>query len=234
MNIALLFLCHNRRGIVARCFQSLYPTLQRPGLTWHIVDNASTDGTTDWLLKLAGQFRNINVTLSAANLGVSGGRALLFEMVQADVYVSLDSDVEARDPRWLEKLLAILDDKSIGVTGPGGHFITRNWTWYEAARETGDVDVVSGYCQAFRRDVLESGVAVDLNFGQYWMEDSCFCLQAKEKGYRIYHTGPIGLHHIFAGSGDDGTGKAKQAYLASKYRGKGLVRIEQEDCRATA
>jgi len=230
VTISLLFLTYNRRGIVARCFQSLASTLRDPAIEWRILDNGSTDGTAEWLLIFAAQHDNVHVTLRADNTGVAGGRDMLFEQAQGDVIVSLDSDVEARRAGWLDRLLAPLDDPQVGLCGPGGHWITPGWRWYEPAPEgyTGDVDTVSGFCQVFRRDVLNQGVAMDLYFAPYWHEDSDLAMQIKALGYRVHCTGDVGLAHIYSGTGDDGRGHEKQAYLASKWRGMGLVKFERE------
>lgn len=224
--ISILLLTYNRLGMVARCLRSLAPTLRSELVEWIILDNASTDGTAEWVLKLARR-DNVRVELSAQNLGVSGGRERLLELAEGDVLVFLDSDVEARDKQWLQKLTMPLVDRTIGVTGQGGHMIPPSWDRYIPHPRAGDVDCVSGYAQAFRRDLLDNGVVMDTAFGRYWHEDTDWCLQAKAKGYRVHCTGDIGLAHIYAGSGDDGTQKRKQAYLAQKWKGKGLIHAER-------
>lgn len=230
MNISLLFLTYNRRGIVARCFQSLASTLSDPVIEWRVLDNGSTDGTAEWLLKFAANYDNVFVTLCADNAGVAGGRQILFEQARGDIIVSMDSDVEARRAGWLSRLIAPLDDPAVGLCGPGGNWLTDGWQWYEAAPDgyRGEVDTVSGYCQAFRREVLDRGVEMDMYYNPYWHEDTDLAMQIKSLGYRAMCTGDVGLHHIYAGSGDDGRGNEKQSYLASKWRGNGLARFEQE------
>lgn len=228
MTISLLFLTHNRRGIVARCFQSMERALYETDVEWRILDNGSTDGTAEWLLKFAAPHDNVHVTLRADNTGVAGGRNILFKQARGDIIVSMDSDVEARHPEWLVRVIAPLRFPDVGLCGPGGHWITEGWKWYDPVPPDyrGEVDTVSGYCQVFRRDVLEQGVALDMYFNPYWMEDTDLAMQIKALGYRVMCTGDIGLTHIYAGSGDDGRGYEKQAYLASKWQGLGLVKCE--------
>jgi glycosyltransferase involved in cell wall biosynthesis len=231
MRLSLLFLTYNRRGIVARCFQSLISTLDDPGVEWRILDNGSTDGTAEWLLKFAAQYPGqVHVTLRADNTGVAGGRDILFRQARGDVIVSMDSDVEAVRDGWLDRLLAPLDDPQVGLCGIGGNWLTNGWKWYEPTPEgyVGPCDVVSGYCQVFHRSVLNEGVALDLMFSPFWHEDTDFAMQILSLGYQVYCTGDIGLMHIYSGTGDDGTGREKQKYLASKWAGKGLVKFERE------
>lgn len=228
MHISLLFLTYNRRGIVARCFQSLASTLRDPSIEWRVLDNGSTDGTAQWLLSFAAKHDNVHVTLRADNTGVAGGRDILFKQALGEIIVSMDSDVEACRAGWLDQLITPLMVPDVGLCGPGGHWLTEGWKWYEQVSEDyrGEVDTVSGYCQVFRREVLDQGVEMDLTFNPYWHEDTDLAMQIQVLGYRVMCTGDVGLRHIYAGSGDDGRGHEKQAYLASKWQGLGLVRCE--------
>lgn len=202
MKTSICLLTYNRLGIVARCFRSLALTLQNPDVEWRILDNASTDGTAQWLLKMAPQHKNVHVTLSAQNLGVAGGRALLFDQAQGDIIVSLDSDVEARNPQWLELLTKPLENIRVGIAGQGGHFITSDWG-LEAAppNEPKEVDVLSGYCQAFRRKLItQYGVRLDAGYNYGGAEDDDFCAQIAALRLKVWHTGNVGLHHIYSGT----------------------------------
>lgn len=231
VNYSLLFLTYNRRGIVARCFRSMASTLHRDDVEWRILDNGSTDGTADWLLKLAARYPNVHVELHALNTGVAGGRDRLFRQAQGKVIISLDSDVEARSPLWLERLTAPLrDHDEVWVAGPGGCWVKPHWLGYDAAPAdyAGPVDVVSGFCQAWKRTAFERGVAMDLKFNLRWHEDSDAALQAQALGGQVWHTGDIGLFHVFSLTGDTGDSAVKQMYLASKWRGKGLIKAERE------
>lgn len=228
--ISFLFLTQNRLGVTARCFRSLAPTLRRADVEWRIIDNGSTDGTADWLLRMAARYPGqVFVTLHADNTGVAGGRQLLLNEARGETLIILDSDVEARCAEWLDALLAPLQRPEIGLCGPAGHWLTPNWVWYEPVPTgyVGPSDVVSGYCQAFRREVID-GFQMDMNFNPYFHEDSDMCLWIRDQGYDVWCTGNIGLYHVYAGTGNHGGGIPKQKYLASKWQGKGLVRYERE------
>ena len=227
--ISLVFLTYNRLGVTARCLSSLASTLRRDNVEWIVLDNASTDGTTNWLRLLAAQFPDkVRLNLQARNTGVAGGRDILFDMARGDVIISMDSDVEARRADWLESLLAPLN-AGHWLCGPGGAFVEDGWTNFLGAhpRECGEVDVVSGYCQAFSRKVLDAGIRLDLTYNPRWHEDSAFSLDIRAAGGTVWHTGDIGLFHVFAHTGDDGSGAAKLAYFRSRYEGRGLVRAER-------
>lgn len=216
--ISLLFLTYNRRGIVARCFRSLAPTLHRSDVEWVILDNASTDGTADWLLKMAARYPNVRLELSAKNHGVAGGRTRLLELAQGDTLAFLDSDIEARRPDWLDTLLAPLSNPAIGMTGAAGHTLGERWQAIRVASDyTGKVDVLSGYCQAFRRDVLDRGVKIDTSFNHGGAEDDDFCLQVASKGLEVWQVAGIGIHHIFSGTWNTALYPQMRARLKAKW-----------------
>jgi GT2 family glycosyltransferase len=211
-------------------------TLLEPEVQWIILDNGSEDGTADWLAKVAQQYSAVKVILSNENTGVAEGRDILLSHATGKFCLFLDSDVVVTDRAWLPKLLNPLNDPVVGVTGPAGHWLTKGWRWYDQAPKdlNGPVDVVSGYCQAFRREIVKMhnvegvGLELDLTFGPYWHEDSDWCLQARSMGLEVIQVPGLGLIHMFAGTGDHGDGPAKQEYMARKWRGRGLVQFEQE------
>lgn len=237
MRYEIMILTYNRKGIVARCLKSLMPTLLRPEVSWSVLDNASSDGTSEWLMNVKTSLDDpsFKLYLGAENLGVSGGRDLLLRQAEpdADIWVFLDSDVIAQDNDWLDRLTAcLMSDEDVGIVGPGGHWVTvdddNQWEWFEPTPPgySGAVDVVSGFCQAFKTEAME-GFEMDLNFGRYWLEDSWTCLWLREHGWETLCTGEIGIRHLYANSAQDDTGPQKMAYLASLYQGRRLIRAER-------
>ena len=232
--ISLLMLTQNRKGMVMRCIRSLLPLLDRDDVEWIILDQASVDGTAIWLNRLpaASSCHNLEIILHGNNLGVAGGRARLLKEARGDVLVFLDSDVVAEADDWLDRLIAPLKSPVTGLCGPGGHWVTMangKWQWFAPVKRgyVGSCDVISGYCQAFQRDAIQ-GFEMDMAYNPYWIEDSDQCLWLRAHGYDIICTGNIGLRHIYAGSGDDGSGRQKFDYFARKWAGKGLIQAERE------
>lgn len=226
--ISFLMLSWRRQNDLQKCLWSLRNNLAGNELL--ILDNGSEAPQVNWLERYRDNHPEVTLFLSAVNRGVAGGRQFLLEQAKGETLVILDSDVVAEHPDWLDKLTAPLQDVSIGLCGPAGHFVRPDWQQFIPLPpdKPQECDVVSGYCQAFRRQMLDEGVKLDQAYNPYWTEDSDMCLQIKERGYIIWHTGNIGLRHQFAGSGDDGSFAKKNEYMASKFRGKGLIRAEQE------
>jgi GT2 family glycosyltransferase len=76
-----------------------------------VVDNASTDGTTELL---ASDYPQVQVVRNDDNLGFAGGVAKGLEHVTTPYVVLLNSDATVR-PGWLADLLAPLDDATVGA-----------------------------------------------------------------------------------------------------------------------
>jgi GT2 family glycosyltransferase len=179
------------------------------------------------LYKVFKDHKQVRLFLSTTNRGVAGGRELAFRHVRGDVVVSLDSDVLFGKENTLERLVSLVDPPQIGIAGVSGHFVLPDWSWYQEVlpNYVGEVDVVSGFCQVFRSEML-SKASLDQYYNPYWHEDSDFCLQIREQGYKVWCDSSIRVVHIFSGSGDDGQGRKKQRYLANKFKGKGLIAAE--------
>jgi GT2 family glycosyltransferase len=234
--ISLLLMTYNRKGAAARCFRSLLPAIERPDVETLILDNASADGCQDYMYAMVNWWRRtaaVHLWLSAANMGVAGGRNFLMSKAQGDIFVILDSDVIAQDDGWLEQLIEPLNKPEVGIAGPAGHWIpvdpAGNWQWFQPVRPgyVGEVDTVSGYCQAFRRKVWDDGFRIDEYYNPYWHDDTQTCLAIKESGLAVWCDSTLPLMHIYAGSGDDGRGREKFKHLEGTFKGKGLIRGER-------
>jgi GT2 family glycosyltransferase len=228
--IYILILTHNRLAEVQRCFESLAPTLARRDVRCVVLDNGSTDGTSQWLAEY-NELPQEDRWWSHSNLGVAGGRDHLLSRISPssnDLIVFLDSDTVIVDDNWLDVLANAVGDEAVGVAGPFGSFVLPDWSGFTAGIP-GLVDTVAGACQCWKAELFLQGLTIDVDtFGKFWHEDADACLQARNMGYDVVCT-PVGVHHYPAQSGfgqdmklhDDNFAKLRQ-----KWQGKELVRIE--------
>lgn len=228
MKATCVFLTYNRKGIVSRCFCSLAPMLLEYEFEWIILDNASTDGTAEYLRKLAKRYP-VKVKLSAKNRGVAGGREILFDMAQNPIIISLDSDVEAREKDWFIPLVETAQNATVGIVGAMGWFLQSDWKIKQAPPSaTVEVDILSGYCHVFRRDLLEK-VRLDQAFNYGGAEDDDMSFQAKAAGYSIWQCGNVPLTHIFSNTWDGSRYDQHRAKFRQKWEGKGLAKFERQE-----
>ncbi len=236
MNISLLMLTYNRRSLVERCFRSLAYTLARNDvLEWLILDNASTDDTPAYLRHFLRERHKVSCRLSTWNRGVAGGRDYLMRAARGDVLVLLDSDTVITDARFLDNLVQALQRPGVGIVGTAAHFVPRGWRWpftVAAGDYQGPCDLVPGFCQAFRRSILNDGrCRMDLTFNPYWLEDTDFCFQVAAGGRTVWSLprSSSGVWHEWGKSGASSSDFAeKYRYFVDKWRGRGVVAFEAE------
>lgn len=220
--VSILILTHNRLEAVRTTFEGLMGLPQTVEIL--VLDNASTDGTAQWLVE---NVQANSLTLSEVNLGVAGGRAKLMELARGEVILFLDSDVEVREAQWLERLLKALEPENVGAAGASGCYVvwTGNGVDYIPAMP-GPCDVISGWCFAFKREVMPF-IQMDLGYGRFWEEDSDLALQIRQAGWDVVCTGRIGLVHMPGHSGDEpGLMTRNRERLRQKWEGKGVIRLE--------
>lgn len=234
-NIAIL--THNALEYTQKCLSSI--ALSTPfEHSIFIVDNASIDGTPEWLSEQTAD--HLHVELSPSNLGVPGGRNLLIYKIVPNApddafIIFLDNDVEVYEG-WYEPYLELFERQShVGIAGATGHRIIV----HEEERELlpapenvpEPVDVVSGYCFWVTASVVCAVGLFDENLGLFWHEDDDYCIRAISLGYEVFAVPNTALLHHGHKSGVladpvEGGSSENQRYLVNKWRDLGVVDAE--------
>ena len=186
-----------------------------PGLAHEIilVDDASTDGTRNWLCTL--DQPHVKVVLNPANVGFARTIHAGVALASGDVLALVNNDV-ILSPGWLEPMLAVLHHPQLGagvvgnvqtrvadgaldhagvqVAGSGqlAHVHVLPARHLEHAR----VFAVTGACCLIRRDIFEAVGGFDEAFVN-GCEDIDLCLKVKAMGlyvYMAYHS--VVQHHV--------------------------------------
>lgn len=86
-------------------------------LLW--VDNASTDGTVEWLAKIEQGDDRMRVLLLEKNYGVGGARNLGIATINTDALCMVDNDMQITQHGWINRLMEVLSsDDRIGAVAP--------------------------------------------------------------------------------------------------------------------
>jgi GT2 family glycosyltransferase len=231
--VLLIVVNWNGRAYLEGCLSSLL-ALDYPDFSVTVVDNASTDGSPDFVRD---RFPEVALLCSAQNLGYGGGANLALRTCLADVAVVLNTDISV-PADWLTNLVAPLaDDPAIGIAGskmyyPGGQiiqhaggYITAPQAWpghyglndkdqgqHNAIR---DVDYVIGAALAVKRTALKQIGLFDEGYFLYY-EDVDLCRRARRAGYRVVYIPDAWLTHLESAI----TVKGSPAYLEWFYRGR--------------
>ncbi len=204
------------------CVESIYLHTSKEDFELILVDNASADGTPDYLRSLQNERDNVKIVLNPTNKGYAGGNNDGMRIAEGDCIILLNNDTMVT-PGWLDALLVPLEkDRSIGMMCPvtnsagneqmiilpslneenyvevSGRYTRRN------AGHLFSTDKLGFYCVAMRRDVMDRVGPLDENFGIGMFEDDDYCLRVKKAGYRlvinegcfIYHRGSLSFKKL--------------------------------------
>lgn len=114
-DLAIIIVNWNGGEFVVRCLDSLARFPPQVAHEIVVVDNASTDGSREWLESLVGRIRLI---ANEENIGFGRANNQAFATVEAPLLFLLNSDAEVYDGA-IDKLIAtIREDERIGAAGP--------------------------------------------------------------------------------------------------------------------
>jgi GT2 family glycosyltransferase len=188
-----------------------------------VVDNGSSDGTCDYLARLAQGDARVRVLLGGRNDGFAAACNRGLAIARGEHLVLLNNDTMLA-PGWLAGLLAHLCNPEVGLVGPVTNRIgneaeieTDYRTWGEflaLARERRrqrpgawlQARTPAMFCLAMRRDTYLRLGPVDERYEVGLLEDDDYAERASEAGYQqrcvedvlVHHFGEASFGRLFA------------------------------------
>jgi GT2 family glycosyltransferase len=199
MRSSVVVVTFNHRRDIEHCLRALLPTLS-PRDEVIVVDNASTDGTADFVGR---EFQSVRLIRRRDNPGFGAACNHAADTSEAEYLVFLNPDTEPL-PGWLDQLLHTLQsDRTIGLATP--KLLLRAWPdhidafghevhisgiatcrgWGQPANshmQLEQVAAVSGACFAIPRELFLSLGGFDDQLFLYY-EDDDLSLRARLAGY---------------------------------------------------
>ncbi|MDR2605271.1 MAG: glycosyltransferase [Desulfovibrio sp.] len=228
MTINITVVTHNRLDLTKICLQSLLEkTKGQYYLT--IIDNASNDGTKEYINTLSNLYSNINIFYLQTNMGVAVVANLGWASFDADYYIKLDNDIEICDNTWLEQLVSIVEhNKNIAMAG----YLLLNWKCKKEyiTLQSGNYfissDLCNGGCVIIPRHIHENlGFWIE-DHGKYGYEDKNYSDRAVAAGYLIGYipADMLPVRHLGFEEGhiDNVRESAKKKNREEKYFGEHL------------
>ena len=239
----------NGKKLMHKCLSSFFTKTANPKCKVVVIDNASTDGSTEML---QANFPEVELIKNVENAGFSrannqGIRHALAN--NAEYILLLNNDVEITDEKWLEKLIAVFDfDNKIGIVGckllyPNGKIqhsggiinLSGGHNRGEGEKDTGQYDkiefsnFVTGAVLMIKSDVIYKIGLLDEGFTPLYYEDVDWCVRARLCGYKVAYTpNPKFIHHC--GSSADKLGQEKKMfYLRKNFIRFFLLNFQFED-----
>ncbi len=231
--VSVVVLTYNNLAFTEACLFSIEAYSDYPRLEVIVVDNASSDGSPEWLRgwaqerSAAGHRRRL--ILNEENLGFSAGNNVGLKAATGEVLVLLNNDTYVT-PGWVRTLCAHLRrDPGLGLVGP----ITNNignearieieyadltdmirkageYTRAHAGRSI-PLHNAAFFCVAMPREVYERVGPMDEDFGVGFFEDDDYCRRVHLEGYRVATAEDVFVHHHLSASFDSLGAERKQA-----------------------
>ena len=215
---SIVVLCYNGLEETTRpCLESILVNTPVDSYELIIVDNASADGTPEYLKAFETQHANVRIQLNDINKGYAGGNNDGIRLAQGKYIVLLNNDTLVPSG-WLDRLQGFLvDHPEVGLVGPvtnsagneqcieldelneknyekiAGAYVERQKDVWSTTEKLGF------FCVAMRRALPEKIGYLDEKFGVGMFEDDDYCVRVKKAGYIlavvedcfVYHKGSV-------------------------------------------
>jgi GT2 family glycosyltransferase len=240
--VSVVIVTYGGLELTKACLASLLERETWPRLDVIVVDNASSDGTPDYLEMVAAADARVRCVYNRENRGFAAANNQGIALAMGEVVVLLNNDTVV-PPGLMGRLAGHLRrDASIGLLCP-----TTNFCGNEARVEPDyaeiaglpsfaarrardfrgrvfDIGVAAMYCVAARRQVLDEVGPLDEAYGVGMFEDDDFAVRMRAKGYRVACAEDAYVHHVGQGAfrklspeAYDQLWKKNQAYFEKKF-----------------
>jgi GT2 family glycosyltransferase len=193
--VSLVIPVYNQLVHTMQCLESIL-RLPDKGDELIVVDNASTDGTPEYLKGIG-----VTVISNATNLGCAKAWNQGIRAGKGEVIGILNNDIVVT-PRWLPALLQFMEQTGHGIVspamraGPLDYELDKYAAEFTAACRTATRPGLLGACMLVRRKVFDQIGLFDEGFIYGGCEDVDFLWRAQRAGITTGVTGSAFIHHF--------------------------------------
>jgi len=211
--VSIAMITHNNLEMTRLCLESIERFTQYPNYEILIVDNASTDGTRQWLAEASGTRPDLRIFLNDENTGFAAANNQAFSEATGEIFCLLNNDTVVT-PGWLSALVRELRDPAVGMVGPSTngaanearvepgyekleelHGWAETFAW-EHDGESFSIPMLALFCAALRREVWDEAGGLDERFEVGMFEDDDFSRRLRRLGYDLRCLRSAWVHHF--------------------------------------
>lgn len=208
MKTSIVILTHNQLGMTKRCLDSICKHTPED-MELIVVDNASTDGTVQYLKEQP----DVKLILNQENAGYPKGCNQGAAKATGNNILFLNNDTVVTE-NWLGNMLRVLyGSEKVGIVGPVSNFCAYPQQIPVTYREISELDEFArdnarknagcsmayprmvGFCLLVKKNVLDEIGLFDERYGIGNFEDDDLCLRAKYQGYTLMIALDSYVHH---------------------------------------
>ncbi len=204
----------NNRELTELCLDSIESFTVHPNYEVVVVDNASEDGTAEWLKDEVAARPGYRVILNATNRGFAAGCNQAFAGSKAEILCFLNNDTVVT-AGWLTAMVStLMRSAGVGLVGPSTGGVANeakvtpgyadlaglhDWAEGFVSRHEGEsfsIPMLALYCAALRRSVWEEIGGLDERFEVGLFEDDDFSRRIRRAGYDVRCLRDAWVHHF--------------------------------------
>jgi GT2 family glycosyltransferase len=211
---SVLVVTTNLLACLRLCVASILANTDYPNYELIVVDNASADGTPEYLDALARQHPHVRTLRNEHRRSFAENNNQALAAAHGDLLVLLNDDTMVPHG-WLTRFARYLEDPRLGLVGPAtnrtcneaqinvayqtyGEFVgvaREQATTHEGERVP--IRMLAMFCTALRRDVFERVGFLDERYEVGMFEDEDYALRLKAAGYTVEWVRDIYVHHHY-------------------------------------
>lgn len=207
-NISIVVLNYNNDNVIFRCVDTLKQYNERYNYEIIIVDNQSSDGSYEKLLKTYKKDKNIKIVQNTKN-GCSSGRNLGIKETTKDYIVFLDSDQWVLHKYWLDNYLEMFNTiNNIGAIAWSGGWFNEYGLSYRFVdnydfrsmppmiKARCDIGYLGTGGFLVEKKTLDNIGGFDEVYDPTCYEDSDLSLSIRNSGKEIYYSSLLAVGHL--------------------------------------
>lgn len=216
--VSVVVVTYNNLDLTRACLRSLDENSLYEKLEIIVVDNASADGSPDFLKTWVAEKANRKLILNSDNKGFAAANNQGLDIAGGEFLVMLNNDTVVT-PGWIRTMVGHLRrNPEIGILGPVTNNIGNeakieidyaniNEMPAAAARYTnrriGQVfalRTVAFFCVMLRKSIYKEIGHLDEAFGRGFFEDDDYCRRIEKAGFKIACADDVFIHHQLSAS----------------------------------